>query len=103
MLTTYAYELDEKGRLRILMPRNAKLLSVGYVDDQLYLFAEVDTQSVRDYRELDVVLQGGQVSRGAVFVGTVVLPNGLGLGSRVVHVYDLGARSVESVERSLRT
>jgi hypothetical protein len=68
----------------IIMPRAAKPLRFGTVDDQMFLWALVDDEAELGVASFVVIYTGAQVpNRGAEYVGTT------NLGTYVLHLFQL--------------
>lgn len=81
----YKYPLEITDTQAVSMPKGAKLLSVGLIGGQLYLWALVDLQRPTVKRTIEICGTGHPCQSGAtLFVGTVIdLHHGF-----VWHVFD---------------
>ena len=70
----------------IEMPIGAKIISVGCQNDELFLWAHVDTEKATEKRKIAVYGTGHEVTHEGVFIGTVLMFD----GSLVLHVMDCG-------------
>ena len=92
----FKYPLEITDTQIVSMPEGAKLLSVAYIDAQLYLWALVDTDRPKVRRSIEIYGTGHPChSWATVFVGTVIDP----IHGLVWHVFD-GVIEVEEEVQS---
>ena len=81
MITVYKYAL---GRGDVVMPRNARVLTVNAQNGEFYLWAEVDTEQETEIRHFDTYGTGWEIKNtNCRFVGTIFE------GAFVWHVYEM--------------
>ena len=80
MLTIYKYVLEEKSIQMLELPFSAKILSVESQDEDIVLYAMVDTEETRKWMyEIRVCGTGFALSKDFIhfnFLGTVKLSQG---------------------------
>jgi hypothetical protein len=87
MKTIYKYKLDLKAGQVIPMPINAEIIAVKNQDDDLCMWAIIDTDcEVRPTYRIEIYGTGHPMEQGVnrTFLGTCVMPNGL-----VWHVFSV--------------
>lgn len=84
MRTIHKFPLPYLGLAEVLLPPDARVLSVGNQYDAVVLWAELDPNALRVMRRFAVLPTGGMVPDGlGAFIGTVLT----GGGQLVSHVY----------------
>ncbi len=68
------------------MPGNAKIISTGIQEGEVFYWAEVDTDQPIVTRLVGATPTGGKIPEGAVHVGTILTD----FGKLVWHIYDRG-------------
>jgi hypothetical protein len=85
--TIWKFELPNESVGSLVMPRGAKLLSVGEQRGAMVLWAAVDPKAETVIRKVQVIGTGWPNQEiPPIFVGTVLLA----AGALVFHVFDLG-------------
>lgn len=96
MITIHKYAVPTIGAPTALeMPRGAELLHVAEQDGRVMLWAEMDTDELLVRRMVFIVGTGQPIRslagmRPPRYVGTAQIPNPLGIGGFVWHVFDGG-------------
>ena len=81
MRTILKYEVQNTDRPVIVMPDGANILAVGMQNDNMFLWADVDTDNGERRYELRVIGTGHPVPFGMTYVNTVFQ------GPFVWHIY----------------
>jgi hypothetical protein len=85
MLTVYKYIVPLEDAPKIEMPSDAKVLSFGVQNEELFIWAMVETGNLSEWKEFVLLTTGSeaQAASGLEFVGTAMLRS----GSFVVHLF----------------
>ena len=88
MKTIYKYKLTLKHNQGVPIPKNAKILHVDIQSDNLYFWAEVDTEEVITYRYFSIFGTGWDIPSEEnieyVYIGTVKEQDDL-----IWHLYEM--------------
>ena len=80
MITVYKYVIDP-SRSEIRLPLNAETLSVGFQQDELCMWAKVNTQEITEIRNFQAFGTGHEMTRNMgidyAFIGTAHTGDGL--------------------------
>lgn len=88
MIRVFKYQLQNGGRAVVMMPKFARVLSVGNQHEELMLWALVDDTNDPESRTFFVAVTGQELwlyRQTDPFIGTVLFDN----GGFVVHVFEV--------------
>ena len=82
-MTIWKYPLELKDSQAIKMPIGAEILSVDNQDGQLCLWARVDEERTKEYREIVILGTGNPIEEEpSEFIGTLIVD------SYVWHIFE---------------
>lgn len=95
MKTVWKYQLSHKST--VALPGHAKVLSCGVQGEDIFIWAEVETENTPEDRAFVVVGTGHQIDRTKrlTFIGTVFV------GPFVFHVYEVIEPTCSAILASL--